>query len=240
MKTKTLEIAAIAVNASLYAALGYFTYFGIFVGGVRFWPAVIVPGLFSYMFGGIVGGVGAAVGIFVSDVIIHGDPFLSLTVGVPANFIGFYIVGRLSSSKPRRNLLVGVTVFSATLSLLIALLYIYGLTDIVSSIIGISLSSSCPIIYFSASRYFKGWESYVLAAIAGLGVGSLIIGLGVWGYSQLFVMPKILGIREPLPLYMSIVVAAWTFLSEIPFLTFLVPPIAKAAKKVFPWLVETK
>ncbi|MEM2739999.1 MAG: hypothetical protein QXQ29_04285 [Candidatus Bathyarchaeia archaeon] len=236
MKSRILRMVAIAINASLYAALGYFTYFGIFVGGVRFWPAVVVPGVFSYIFGGMVGGVGAAIGIFVSDVIIHGDPFLSLTVGVPANFLGFYVIGRLTSSKSRSGMLIGVVVFPVALSILIASLYIYGLTDSLSSIIGITLSLSCPITYFLSSKYLRGWENYILAAIAGLGVGSLIIGFGVWGYSQLFVTPKILGIEAHLPLYMSIVITAWTFLSEIPFLIFLVPPIVKAIGGVFPWL----
>ncbi|MDW8062282.1 MAG: hypothetical protein RMJ00_06255 [Nitrososphaerota archaeon] len=236
MKTRALKIVAVAINASLYAALGYFTYFGIFVGGVRFWPAVVVPGVFSYIFGGMIGGLGAAIGIFVSDVIIHGDPFLSLTVGVPANFLGFYVIGKLASSRSRSGILLGIVAFPAALSILIVSLYIYGLTDSLSSIIGVTLSLSCPITYFLASKHLRGWENYILAAIAGLGVGSLIIGLGVWGYSQLFVMPRILGIEAPLPLYMSIVIAAWTFLSEIPFLIFLVPPIVKAIRGVFPWL----
>jgi len=236
VKNRSLKIMAVAVNASLYAVLGYFTYFGIFVGGVRFWPAVIVPGVFSLVFDCVVGGLGAAIGIFVSDVIIHGDPFLSLTVGVPANFIGFYIIGRFASSRSRSGILLGVIAFPIALSILMISLYVYGLTDISSSITGIALSLACPATYFLASRYLRGWENYILAAIAGLGVGSLIIGLGVWGYSQLFVMPKILGINAPLPLYMSIVITAWTFLSEIPFLIFLVPPIVKAVGGVFPWL----
>jgi len=236
VKPRILEITAVAMNASLYAALGYFTYFGIFVGGVRFWPAVIVPGVFSYLFGGMVGGIGAAIGIFISDVVIHGDPFLSLTVGVPANFLGFYIVGRLSSRRSSSGILLSIIAFPVALSIIVASLYVYGLTDSLSSITGIALSLSCPAIYLLASRYLKGWGDYILAAIAGLGVGSLIIGLGVWGYSQVFVMPEVLRIEGPLPVYMSIVVAAWTFLSEIPFLILLVPPIVEAVRRVFPWI----
>jgi len=39
----------------------------------------------------LAGGVGAAIGIFLSDMLTHGMPLLSLSVGVTSNFIAFYI-----------------------------------------------------------------------------------------------------------------------------------------------------
>ncbi|MCD6236123.1 MAG: hypothetical protein J7J94_03950, partial [Thaumarchaeota archaeon] len=96
----SLEASLIAVNAALYAAFGYLTYLGLFApvfGTVRFWPAVIIPAVFSVLFSPRIGGVGAAVGIFISDMLIHGNPLLSLTVGVPSNFIGFYLIGFLAT-----------------------------------------------------------------------------------------------------------------------------------------------
>lgn len=236
VKSKTLTAVAVAVNASLYTAVGYFTYFGIFVGGVRFWPAVVVPGVFSVLFGGLVGGLGAAIGIFVSDVLIHGDPFLSLTVGVPANFLGFYILGELSSRRLGRRSALTVVLFSVFLALSIVGFYIYGFSDVISSSIGVGLSILCPLLYLASSRYFGGWRDYIAASIVGLGVGSVIIGFGVWGYSQIFVMPEILNIHGALPYYMAIVILAWTFLSEIPFLILLVPPIVEALRRAFPSL----
>jgi hypothetical protein len=88
-----LKTSMTATNAALYVVFGFFTYLGIFVYGVRFWPAVIVPAVFAVLFGRHVGSVGAAIGIFLADVLIHGNALLSITVGVPANFIAFWIIG---------------------------------------------------------------------------------------------------------------------------------------------------
>jgi uncharacterized membrane protein len=89
-----LKTSMTAVNAALYVVFGWFTNLGIVVYGVRFWPAVIVPAVFAVLFGPLVGGVGAAIGIFMADVIYgHGNALLSITVGVPANFIAFWLMG---------------------------------------------------------------------------------------------------------------------------------------------------
>jgi len=89
-----LKTSMTAINAALYVVFGGFTNLGIVVYGVRFWPAVIVPAVFAVLFGPMVGGVGAAIGIFLADVIYgHGNALLSLIVGVPANFMAFYIMG---------------------------------------------------------------------------------------------------------------------------------------------------
>ncbi|MEJ2242033.1 MAG: ECF transporter S component, partial [Candidatus Bathyarchaeota archaeon] len=82
---KTLDIAIIGVGAALYAIVGILTNLGIVspvVGVVKFWPAVIVPGIFAVLFGPLVGGTSAAIGIFISDMVQpgHGIPLLSLTV----------------------------------------------------------------------------------------------------------------------------------------------------------------
>jgi len=75
---KTLILILISLNAGLYTVVGYITYFGIVVFGVRFWPAVVVPAVFAVLFGSYVGDVGAAIGIFISDMLTHGMPLLSL------------------------------------------------------------------------------------------------------------------------------------------------------------------
>ncbi|MEM3031716.1 MAG: hypothetical protein QXK39_02235, partial [Nitrososphaerota archaeon] len=86
VKTRSLETALIAINAALYAGVGYMTFLGIFapvVGTVRFWPVVVIPALFAVVFTPRIGALGAGLGIFISDLVIHGDAVLSLTVGVP-------------------------------------------------------------------------------------------------------------------------------------------------------------
>jgi len=174
---KVLTLALTALNASLYTIVGYTTYLGFVVLGVRFWPAVIVPATFAVLFGPLVGGVGAGIGIFISDMLTHGMPLLSLSVGVTSNFIAFYLLGYLCKNYSLKRYLV-----SATLSLL---------------------------------------------------VGSGIIGVGVWAWSQVFILP---GASEvaPMPLYGAFTIFAWTFLSEIPFLLLVVPPIVKGVRKALP------
>lgn len=176
---ETEALAAIVANAALYTVVGTLTYFGISFHGVRFWPAVVVPATFSVLYGPMVGGVGAAIGIFVSDLLIHGIPLLSLSVGVPANFIGFYIVGL-------------------------------------------------------ARRRFS-WPRYFLMACLGLAAGSAIIGVGIWAWSQYFILPFHTE-HTPLPLAAAATTALWTFISEIPFLILVVPPLAKACFAAFPKL----
>jgi uncharacterized membrane protein len=66
---RTLIMILTSLNATLYTVIGYLTYSGIVIMGVRFWPAVVIPAVFTVLFGPIVGGVGAAIGIFISDML---------------------------------------------------------------------------------------------------------------------------------------------------------------------------
>jgi uncharacterized membrane protein len=175
----TLIIVLTAINASLYTIVGFLTYFGIVVFGVRFWPAVIVPGVFSVLFGPFVGGVGAAIGIFLSDMFTHGMPLLSLSVGVTSNFIAFYILG------------------------------------------------------YSTREY--SLKKYIFAANFSLLIGSAIIGIGIYLWSKFFLLPGAVEI-SPMPVVAAWSTFVWTFVSEIPFLLLLVPPIVEAAWKAVPSL----
>lgn len=178
---ETRLIMLVSLNAALYTAVGYLTYAGIVVQGVRFWPAVVVPAVFSVLFGPIVGGVGAAIGIFISDLLSHGLPFLSLSVGVTSNFTAFYFLGYYMKKYSLRRYLV-----VSTVSLLI---------------------------------------------------GSAIIGVGVYLWSQFFVLPGS-DVLAPMPLVGALSTFLWTFISEIPFLWILVPPIIKAVKKALPHVIR--
>jgi hypothetical protein len=83
------------------------------------------------------------------------------------------------------------------------------------------------IIYF----LWPAWRSYGIGSIIGLGIGSAIIGIGVWAFSQFFILPS--GDFQ-MPLYSSVIWFLWTFCTEIPFLVALVPPILKACFIAFP------
>lgn len=239
----SLQLATTAINAAVYAALGaLWTIFPISVFGVRFWPQVFVPGAFSVLFGPWTGGVGAAIGIFIADVLYgHHDALLSLLVGVPSNFVGFFLLGWLanrgSSNLSKRILLV----LSLLIPIVLALYGIYFLsapTSLLSPqfLIGV-VGVVAVLVILGLAVQRNRWADFEVAASIGLGVGSLIIGLGIVAYSSFFTMPAVLGLGNgALPVVFAYSTTAFTYLSEIPFLLILTPPVVAASKAAFPSL----
>lgn len=254
---KALDATLIAVNAALYAAVGYVLY-AIFpfvcptIGGVRFWPVVVIPATFAVLFGPIVGGGGAAIGIFISDMLIHGDALLSLTAGVTSNFVCFGLIGYLSRinldwKKAFLGLGVGVALLATLGYLIITPETVVNYFSTPES--KISVEQALWNIFFVlaifvisyaiviAAGYVRPkWRSFGVASVMGSIVGSTIIGVGVWGYTQFFAMPAAIGGAYQLPYYAGLILFAWTFATEIPFMVTLVPPIAEACYKAFPSL----
>jgi len=239
----SLMLAATAANAALYAAIGaLWTVFPITVFGVRFWPQVFVPGTFAILFGPWTGGVGAAIGIFLADVIYgHHDALLSLMVGVPSNFLGFFIIGWVG----HRGLRIAAQRILLFVSLLIPIaLAAYGIAlfavptgfsnpQILVSIVG--LVAVATIIGLTVLR--NHWADFETAASIGLGVGSVWIGLGIVAYSSIFALPAVLGLGSAsLPITFAYGTIAFTYLTEIPFLLLLTPPIVAACRAAFPSL----
>jgi hypothetical protein len=219
------------------------TYLGIFtpvIGVVRFWPAVIVPAVFTTLFGPLVGGTGAAIGIFASDLLIHGDPLLSITIGVPSNFIGFYILGFLARKKfSLRATLGGILVsiaFAASSAILLVFAPNYLGESASLTLLGISFF--CAILSIGVFLTFPNWGSYTLGSIIGLGAGSIWIGLGVWVFSKFFVLASTGEVN--MPLYAALGWFLWTYFTEIPFLILVVPPILAACYIAFPSLKPRK
>ncbi len=97
---KVQEITAAALCAALYAVAKAATAFIPTPWGIgQFAPGVVVPAFFTIVFGPLVGALGAGIGVFVGDLYLSTfgltNPFLSLIAGVPANFVGFYLLGWL-------------------------------------------------------------------------------------------------------------------------------------------------
>lgn len=183
---RTKDVALSAVSGALYAVVGIYTYFGITFYGVRFWPAVVIPGIFSALYGGLVGGIGAAIGIFISDVMTHGNAFLSIAVGVPANFLCFYLMGFLTEKFKLKELM--------------------------------------------PTNRRKALFIWILSSSAGLALGSIIIGIGLTLWSQQFPMPFQHEVH-PISIEAGLIIALWTFVSEFPFLWFLVPPVLEVTRR---------
>ena len=244
---KTIDIAMIGIGAALYALVGILTNMGItapMIGVVKFWPAVFVPGLFALLFGPWVGGLSAAIGIFVSDMVQpgHGIALLSLSVGCTSNFAGFYLVGLISKMNLKwRDMLAFLAIGNVALAGMMSYLFMInqlGLDLLLMFLIVIVVSD---VIVIGFGLWKPEWKTYGLASVIGLLVGSAIIGFGLWGYSQFLTLPLTI-IEGKAPLYMSFMWLVWTFVTEIPFLVGLVPPIAKVCYRAFPFLAppETK
>lgn len=242
----------IAMNAALYAAVGYVVtsilpLFAPTIGGVRFWPVVVIPAAFALLFGPIVGGGGAAIGIFISDMLIHGDPLLSLTAGVTSNLVCFGLIGYLSRKKldwKKTFLSLGIGV-----AILVTLTYLVVTPQTLVNYFGTTLEQALLNVYFvlaifvisyliviAIGYFWPKWRSFGVASVMGSVVGSAIIGFAVWGYTQLFALPAAIGGARDLPYYAGLILFAWTFATEIPFMIILVPPIAEACCKAFPSL----
>jgi hypothetical protein len=243
----SLQLATTAINAALYAGVGaLWTVFPLTVFGVRFWPQVFIPATFSVLFGPWTGGVGAAIGIFLSDVLYgHHDALLSLLVGVPSNFVGFFLIGLLT----QRNL----SGFSRRMLLFVSLLIpiflaAYGVYLFASPtgfaspqfLVGfVGLLAVIVIVALSVAR--NKWADFEVASSIGLGVGSAIIGLGIVLYSSLFALPAVLGLGSgALPITFMYGTTAFTYLSEIPFIILLTPPVVAASRAAFPSLQVAK
>jgi type IV secretory pathway TrbD component len=213
--------------AVLYALVGWLSYLGVFtpvLGVVRFWPSVFVPAVFAIAFSPYVGGVGAAIGIFISDMMIHGNALLSLTVGVPANFVAFYLTGALYR-RVRSSTLPALVAEVAASLLVLALLYSWGAVpqDLLAA------GGVAATVTLALALLFKGEDrAIVLAGSTGLLAGSAIVGAGVWLFSQFFTLPTG-GSR--LPIVAAAVWFAWTYFTEVPFIALLTPPIVKALRR---------
>ncbi|MEZ0345845.1 MAG: hypothetical protein ABWK01_04780 [Infirmifilum sp.] len=228
MKTlpRSLATSLVAINATLYAVIGYLTYLGVFtpvIGTVRFWPSVFVPAVFSIAFSPLIGGLGAAIGIFISDMLVHGNPLLSLSVGVPANFLGFYAVGlTYKHVRNTRSALLLTLVEVAATSLALYLAYQHALVDqnfYFAASIAIVSTLGLTLAFIAI---YKGEASRIIfAGSTGLILGSAVIGIGVWLYSQSFTLPS--GAKA-LPAWASLVWFLWTYLTEVPFIALLAPP----------------
>jgi len=238
MRRSALEVATASLNAALYAALGaLWTLIPVTVFGVRFWPQVFVPGAFAVLFGPWVGGVGAAVGVFIADVVYgHHDALLSLLVGVPSNFACFALIGYLSSKSVKgvtRPALIAAGVAIPFIMILYSVYSLSGSVVAILAILGVAVIALVAIPYLIRSS----WAATQAASSIGLGIGSAIIGIGIVAYSSIFVLPQVLGLgSNPLPLVFANGTMLWTYMSEIPFLLALTPPIVKAVQAAFPSL----
>jgi hypothetical protein len=218
---------------------------GITFIGVAFWPAVVIPAIFAVLYGPWVGGLGAAIGIFVRDMLFHGDPLLSLTAGVTSNFVMFFIIGyvaqknldwkKLTLGTALAVLIVAAGLLLPTLLLPAEFASFTGLAtwEIVAIfVLTVVLSLSAILI---VSRRWSEWRSYGVGSVIGQGVGATIVAIGVYAYSQFFYSPTGY-FKQPIQISLVPIIFVWTFVTEIPFVLLVGPPVIKACYRAFPSL----
>jgi len=240
----TQDIAVIGICAALYAVIGRLTDLGITFVGVAFWPAVVIPAIFAVLFGPWVGGFGGAIGIFIRDMLFHGNAGLSLAAGVPPNFILFFIIGYLAmrnidTKKAVIAMIVATAVIVAGL-LVPTLIYPAEFTALTSlptaEIILVFASTvvvSLAVIGVVAIRW-KQWRSYAVGAVVGQATGAALLSVTIWAVSPLFL--SYFGV--PIAATFILPLFVWTFATEIPFVLLVGPPVIKACYKAFPSLKQ--
>ena len=240
--SKSLRLSVTALNAGLYAGVGLLTYLGVFapiVGVVRFWGlAVVVPAVFATLFGAFVGGVGASIGIFISDMVVHGNPLLSILVGVTSNYVMFSLIGWISAKElpsKRVNMIVGFGSIVVILAFAMTW-YLNASVDVLTTLVFVVFCGLSLILLLAVNRYWPRWRSYAIGSIVGNGCGGAVIGVGLWAFSQFFMLPSNLGYQVPLKA--AAMWFLWTFSNQMPFLLIFGPPILNACQRAFPSLLK--
>ena len=237
LQLKTIDVVIIGISAALYAAFGILTA-GFNFMGVGFLPAVVIPAVFAVLYGPWVGGFGAAIGIFIRDMVVHGNAGLSLVAGVPPNFIVFFIIGYIALRQiSLKQTLAGLTI--AGIGLLVpAFVFLSdfvaftGLsTETFLSTFVLTVVGSLAVIGIVSVRY-KEWRSYAIGAVVGQIFGAALLSVTVVAVSPYFLTY----FGEPLASWIVIPLFIWTFATEVPFVLLVGPPIIKACYRAFPSL----
>ena len=234
LKLKAIDVAGLALNIALYVVVGYIFYslIPISYGGVRFWPPVIVPAVFAVVFGPLVGGIGAAVGIFLSDAIFGNNLLLSLIAGVTSNFVAFFLIGYIA--KKKISWITPLVAYGVATTVFIWIGYAYTGLDFWTKIafIGVVVASYViflvPVVVLRNSR----WRSFEVGSVLGMLLGAGIIAATVPPFLAYFLN----GAPVSVPLALS--TFFFTFFTEIPFILVLGPPIIAAINRAFPALMR--
>ncbi|MDR0372980.1 MAG: ECF transporter S component [Nitrososphaerota archaeon] len=228
----TQDIAVISICSALYAVFGYLTG-SISFYGVGLLPAVVIPAVFAALFGPWVGGISGAIGIFIRDMLVHGNAPLSLVAGVPPNFILFFLIGYLYTKNISLKQaltcisLAFIGLFVPSIILLPEMLtWTHVSIDAFLLTFVLTVIVSLVVIAVVSIRW-KEWRSYAIGAVVGQITGSLLLSVTVWVVSPLFL--STLAIDAPIDAIYVLPIFVWTIATEIPFILLVGPPIIKIA-----------
>lgn len=123
----SIFLTATIMNAVLYAIFSFATaYIQSPWGAGQFRPAVVIPALFSTVFGPIPGGIGAALGTLIADSVKHGQIYPgSFLAAVPGNFIGFFLFGYIVRKFSWKRFILASQVTLTIANMIVAFLYVF-------------------------------------------------------------------------------------------------------------------
>ena len=233
-KFRAFDVAVIGICAALYAAVGYLTA-GVTFLGVAFLPAVVIPAVFAVLFGPWVGGFGGAIGIFIRDMLAIGIPALSLSAGVPPNFILFFLIGYLAHRNIdlKKTVIVlmaaGVALIVPTAIFLPQVESYTGLSNLeLALVFSFTVVLSLVAIAVVSVRW-KQWRSFAIGAVVAQAAGAGLLSVTVWAVSPLFLSY----FGKPFPISWVLPLFVWTFATEIPFILLVGPPLINAVLQGF-------
>jgi hypothetical protein len=91
------------------------------------------------------------------------------------------------------------------------------------------------IVIAIVSKFVREWRNFAVSSVIGAAVGSAIIAIVVWAYSQVFFSAGGY-IKAPIQSAFIPIIFVWTFATEIPFILLIGPPIIKACYNAYPSL----
>jgi uncharacterized membrane protein len=199
-KMDAKNAAALAINAGLYAIGSYLTAYIPTPWLVQLRPAVVIPAIFAVCFGPLVGGLGAAIGTFIASVFTYGSPVLTIFSGTPANFLCFYILGKLSKPYNYKNFAAGTIIGFLAGSIVIGfglwflLVYLGFLIPIGTYAFTATRSAIVAILHDPAT-----WILSTIVWTLGTGIlCTILIGLPVLRICQ-NAFPQLLNIEKRIP-----------------------------------------
>ncbi len=242
---KTRDIAVIGICAALYAAFGRATDLGLTFLGVAFYPAVVIPAVFAVLFGPWVGGFGAAIGIFIRDMLFHGNAALSLAAGVPPNFIVFFLLGYLASRNIEMKKIVTGVVLAIIVVIAGLLVPVMVFPNEFADATGLATTEIMLVVALMAASFaaigavavrWRQWANFAVSVVIAQAAGAALLAATILAVSPLFVdyFGMTFGAAYFVPLFV------WTFATEVPFVLLLGPPIIKAGYRAFPSLKPKK
>jgi hypothetical protein len=238
---KTRDIAVIGICAALYAAFGRATDLGLTFLGVAFYPAVVIPAVFAVLFGPWVGGFGAAIGIFIRDMLFHGNAALSLAAGVPPNFIVFFLIGYLAARNIDMKKIISGIVISVAVVIAGVVVPVLVFPTEFTNATGLATSEILIVVALMAASFavigavafkWRQWANFAVSVVIAQAVGAALLSATVVAVSPLFLsyFGSALTAAYVLPLFV------WTFATEVPFVLIIGPPIIKAVYRAYPSL----